>query len=450
MNSLLNNNADTGSRYSLSHPFSDTVPWFLDVFPTEIQTGKMRQMPTSTQAQAITGAQNWAAVRADQPERVDALARGLMLGDPLADAVTAELFSDAGIGWADTVAALEPDVAPGAPPPALAAFLDATATPPAWFEPDLALAGAHAWWRFGSLQSTTLYQSLIYGYQARGFTRPLVETGRLTTGTFDRVQATARWVALATAPGYMRPGAPGWTETLRIRLVHAMVRHHLMQSGSWDVETFGVPINQTYGQLTITAGFLILPITIAKDFGVHYSRADLEAITHLWRWIGWCMGVDDDRLPTSFADATLTHRISMRFDLRPDADSRVLVKALLDDGFRTDVGLPGPLNAAVDMLTRPVLKQVFAAVSTRWVPPEVAKGMGLRTNPLHHLVDLARPVVRSREVARAMGLFGSERQVAQRELRLVTTRLGMDLAALADPEHDAALGGPQRARAASA
>ncbi|GAB17367.1 hypothetical protein GOEFS_028_00310 [Gordonia effusa NBRC 100432] len=388
----------------------------------------MKRIPTTPEAQAITGAQNWAAVRAEFPDRVDAMAAGLLVGDVLADAVIDELFSPVGIGWRATVAALEQPSS--TLPPALADFVDATSTPPTWFEPELARAGADAWWRFGSLQSSTLYQSLIYGYQARGFTRPLVETGRLTTGTFDRVQATARWVALATAPGLMAARAPGWVETLRIRLVHAMVRHHLLQGDTWDVEQFGVPINQTYCQLTITAGFLALPVHIAKDFGVRYSRADLEAITHLWRWIGWCMGVEDALLPTSFSDATLTHRISKRFELRPDAESRILVKALLDDGFRADLGLPRPLNSAVDMLTRPVLRQVFAAVSTRWVEPEVAKGMGLRTTPLHHLVDLARPVVRSREMARTLGLFGSERQVAQRELRLVTNRLGLDLSNL--------------------
>lgn len=387
---------------------------------------------TSARAQAITGAQNWALVREEFPAHVDAMADGLMIGDPLADAVIAELTSGGGIGWQATLDTLAVHPMPEDLPPALAKFLAATSTAPDWLEPELVRAGGDAWWRFGSLQSSTLYQSLIYGYQARGFTRPLVETGRLTTGTFDRVQATARWVALATAPGLMLPGAPGWVETLRIRLVHAMVRHHLFTEMDWDTETCGVPINQTYCQLTVTAGFLVLPVHIAKDLGIKYSRADLEAITHLWRWIGWCMGVDDWLLPTSFADAERIHDISRRFRLRPDAQSRILVSALLADGFRTDLGLPRPLSSAFDLVTRPVLREIFSAISTRWMEPDVAKGMGLRATPLHHLVDLARPMVRSREVARSMGLLGSERQVAQRELRLVAGRLGIDLNDLDD------------------
>ncbi|NED62010.1 DUF2236 domain-containing protein, partial [Streptomyces sp. SID10244] len=89
-------------------------------------------------------------------------------------------------------------------------------------------AGARAWWRFGTLQSSTLYQSLIYGYKAQGFVRPLAATGRLGDGTLERVQNTARWVAEATAPGAMRPGAPGWVATIRIRLLHALIRDHLL------------------------------------------------------------------------------------------------------------------------------------------------------------------------------------------------------------------------------
>ncbi|NNG97351.1 oxygenase MpaB family protein [Gordonia araii] len=383
-------------------------------------------------AAAITGAQNWDDVRARYPQHVDAMAEGLLVGDPLADAVIGELFAGSGHKWNDIVAALDDpslvDPALLARAPAFRAFLERASTPPPWFDPALARAGADAWWRFGSLQSSTLYQSLIYGYQARGFTRPLAATGRLTEGTWDRVQATARWVTLATAPGLMDVGAGGWVETLRIRLVHAMVRHHLRATDEWDDTVWGVPINQTYSQLTITAGFLALPLRIAKDFGIHYSRADLEAITHLWRWVGWVMGVEEELLPTSYDDALRTWRISQEFQMQPHDDAKTLVRALLNDGYRADLGLPGRLNDAVHAVARPFLRPLFAAVSTRWVDADIAEAMGLRPTPLHHVVDLARPVVRSRELARAIGLLGSERTIAQRELRLVTWRLGIDLA----------------------
>ncbi|MFT3715852.1 MAG: oxygenase MpaB family protein [Gordonia sp. (in: high G+C Gram-positive bacteria)] len=379
-------------------------------------------------AASITGARNWDDMREQYPGHVDAMAGGLMRGDALADAVVAEFFSGAGLGWAETIGALDTPHDVDGLPPALTKFLTRATTPPSWFDPALARAGADAWWRFGSLQSSTLYQSLIYGYQARGFTRPLAETGRLTDGTWDRVYATARWVALATAPDQMDIGAPGWVETARIRLVHAMVRHHLIQRQDWDVKAWGVPINQTYSQFTITAGFLAIPLKVGKDFGLRYSPAEREAITHLWRWIGWVMGVDDKLLPTSYADAETIYRIATDFRMEPDESGKALVKALLHDGYTADLGLPGPLNSAVYSLARPFLKPFFATLSSRWMEPEMAEALGLRPSRLNNLVVLARPVVRSREVLRSMGLLGSDHTVARRELRMVTSRLGLDLA----------------------
>ncbi|MEO9328912.1 oxygenase MpaB family protein [Gordonia aurantiaca] len=389
-------------------------------------------------AAAITGARNWSQVRAKHPEAVDAMADGLMLGDDLADAVVAEMHSGHGWSWTDITAAIDDPERGSAAPPALHRFLDTVSTPPPWYDPAIARAGAEAWWRFGSLQSSTLYQSLIYGYQAPGFTRPLVATGRFTEGTWDRVVATGRWVTLATAPGMMEPGSPGWTESLRIRLVHALVRHHLHTRDNWDDDRWGVPINQTYSQLTITAGFLALPMRVAKDFGIRYSKADLEAITHLWRWIGWVMGVDEQRLPRGFDDARHTDRIARDFRMRPPQEARQLVRALLDDGYRTDIGLPGPLDDLVHVLTRPFLRTLFESVSRRWVDAEVASAMGLRYTPLQHLVPLARPVVRSRELARSMGLLGSEHAIAHRELGFVTSRLGLDLSRLESTRYGAA------------
>ncbi|WP_279106677.1 oxygenase MpaB family protein [Gordonia paraffinivorans] len=389
-------------------------------------------------AAAITGARNWQDVRAAHQDAVDALADGLMLGDRLADAVVAEMYSGGGWRWADITSAIDDPSRRDDAPPALRRFLGTVCSPPSWYDPAIARAGGEAWWRFGSLQSSTLYQSLIYGYQAPGFTRPLVATGRLTEGTWDRVVATARWVTLTTAPGLMEPGGPGWSETVRIRLVHALVRHHLHAHDRWDDEEWGVPINQTYSQLTITAGFLALPMRVAKDFGIRYSRADLEAITHLWRWVGWVMGVDEDRLPRGFDDARRTDRIAREFRMKPPQEARQLVKALLDDGYRTDLGLPGPLNDAVHLVTRPFLRTLFESVSRRWVDDEVAAAMGLRHTPLQHLVPLARPVIRSRELARWIGILGSDHSIAHRELRFVTSKLGLDLSRIESKRYDAA------------
>jgi hypothetical protein len=379
-------------------------------------------------ASEITGAANWDNVREREPELVDRLETGLHLGDPLAQAAIAELYALDDFRWRDILEILDDPLARiDDSPPSLRALLEAASTPPAWFDAAVAQAGGRAWWKFGTLQSSTLYQSLIYGYQARGFVRPLAATGQFEEHTYERVLGTGRWVALATAPGQMLPGNAGWAQTIRIRLVHALVRHQLVTEGGWSVAEWGVPISQTYSALTIGGGFLALPMEVARDLGIQYSAAEHEAIAHLWRWIGWVIGVEEELLPKNFAAAQQLFDIGAQFDLEPDESSKTLTRALLREGYRIDVPLmPGPMAAMMNVMLRPMLSMSFSSISTRWMDKPAAGRMGLRRTPLHHIVDLARPAVRLREVVRVIGLLGNEDQVVRREMHAVMRSLGMD------------------------
>jgi hypothetical protein len=379
-------------------------------------------------ASDITGAANWDNVRERHPELVDRLETGLHLGDLLADAAVAEMYALDDFGWRDVQQILaDPLALINNAPPCLRALLEAASTPPPWFDPAVAQAGGQAWWKFGTLQSSTLYQSLIYGYQARGFVRPLAATGQFEEHTYERVLGTGRWVALATAPGQMLPGNAGWSHTIRIRMVHALVRHHLVTDGGWDVAEWGVPISQTYSALTIGGGFLALPMAVARDFGIQYSAAEHEAIAHLWRWIGWVIGVEEELLPKNFAAAQHLFGIGAEFDLEPDESSKSLTRALLREGYRIDVPLmPGPMTAVMNLMLRPMLSMSFSSISTRWMDKPAAGRMGLRRTPLHHIIDLARPAVRLREAVRVIGLLGDEDRVVRREMHMVMRSLGMN------------------------
>jgi hypothetical protein len=376
----------------------------------------------------ITGAANWSSVRERHPVLVDRLEAGLHIGDPPADDVIDEMLALDDYGWRDVQRILDDPLALiDDAPHCLRVLLDTASTPPPWFDAALAQAGGRAWWKFGTLQSSTLYQSLIYGYQARGFVRPLAATGRFEEHTYDRVLGTGRWVALATAPGQMLPGNAGWAQTIRIRLIHAMVRHHLVNEDGWDVAEWGVPISQTYSALTIGGGFLALPMEVARDLGIQYSAAEHEAIAHLWRWIGWVVGVGEELLPNNFGAAKELFDVGAQFDLEPDEASKTLTRALLREGYRIDLPLmPGPMAAMMNFVLRPMLSMSFSSISTRWMDKPSAGRMGLRRTPLHHIVDVARPAVRVREAARVIGLLGDEDRVVRREMHVVMRGLGMN------------------------
>ncbi|GAC51351.1 hypothetical protein GOAMI_01_00570 [Gordonia amicalis NBRC 100051 = JCM 11271] len=119
----------------------------------------------------------------------------------------------------------------------------------------------------------------------------------------------------------------------------------------------------------------------------------------------------------------------------------MLIKALLHEGYdlpgvvqgAAPIPVPAVLVSALDVVTGPILRSSFSAISTRWVERPVARRMGLRRSPLHHLVDVARPAIRLREIIRATGLLGSESVVIERELRTVRRGVGMNRAAAHDP-----------------
>jgi hypothetical protein len=335
-------------------------------------------------------------------------------------------------GWDVLSTALEhgPESVPELPA-AVTEMLATSIEPPAWVDLEQVDRGAVAWWRFGTLQMLTLLQSLIYGYQAPGLVQPLAMTGRLSQDTSRRLGETARWVHAATAPGALHPFQEGWRETVRLRLVHCAVRHMLAKRPDWDHEALGPPINQAYSSAVAFAGFLVIPVNVARDLGARYSARDLADLTHQWRWIAWLLGVPEHLHPQSFEEAEhllaeMTKLGREQLDMRPDDTGREMTQALLEGTLRVDQLLPRPFSSLAAPVVRTSVKSVLGSVSTRWMDPEVATGLGLRQTPLHRLVDLARPAVQLREVLRSTGIFGTDEQIARRERALMQRSLDFD------------------------
>jgi hypothetical protein len=334
-------------------------------------------------------------------------------GDPAADAVVAS-FADlpGGEGWRLLEAAL--DATKGSDPNVvLQALIAPLREPPAWLDLDLADAGAVAYWRVGApmLFLTLTYGSLAFGYQSADLVRPLAATGRLERMAPRRIAETSRWVAAVTAPGGMHPGAEGWRSSIRVRLVHALVRRHLRESGQWDPE-WGVPISAAGGFATAIGGFFVVPVRAMRDLGVRFSPSEREAIAHLWRWIGYVMGVPEELLPVSARQAEEWVDTALPHGGTPTEDSPKLMRALLYHGLNL-----GPAS--------PVAAQLVGALSRRWMGQEMADELEVPGGRLSRLVPLVRPVTRARDVVRATGLLGSDRRVAELELALVRRTLAL-------------------------
>lgn len=185
----------------------------------------------------------------------------------------------------------------GRPAPALAELLDEVSADPDWLDRDLLDRGAQVFHRFGRNAADVLLQlALVGGYRFGGPTDLLVATGGLTGEmTRRRLGETQKWAATLSRPGALRPYGDAWQLTLHVRVMHALVNDTFVRQGRWDVARWGLPINQTDQAATLGLfdGVALLGV---RALGVPVSPADSDAVMHLWRYVGWLLGVDQDFL----------------------------------------------------------------------------------------------------------------------------------------------------------
>ncbi|WP_343063956.1 oxygenase MpaB family protein [Haloechinothrix aidingensis] len=286
-------------------------------------------------------------VRAE-PAQLRRLRMYAAAGDPPADAVVQlleelpagrgrELFEQALTGGIDSVS--------DAPEPLVAFFTDVEA-PPYWVDPDRLERGARAITRTGLLGMFPLADmSLMGGYLASRAAKTLVSTGDLEHMAPKRLIETATWWLDVTTPGAMRHGEKGYCSALRVRLVHAHVRAAMNRRDDWDYESWDLPVNQvqTVGTLLLFSQVFVLG---TQMLGIRYARRERDDILHLWRYIGWLMGVDEGLLPAGEDDAWRMLWLLASTEFIPDEDSRRLANALL----RSHSGIGerfGPLSGLV-------------------------------------------------------------------------------------------------------
>ncbi|WP_205698357.1 oxygenase MpaB family protein [Conexibacter sp. SYSU D00693] len=337
-----------------------------------------------------------------------------------------------GRGWQLLDAALAGQDVAGAPPE-LEAVVRPALDPPSWVDLDLVDAGAVARWRISSATQAIALTcgSLAFGYRSAALSRPLAATGRLTQMAPRRLGETARWVVAATQPGALRPGAEGLRLTVRLRLVHALVRTHLLAKPDWDREAWGPPISVADTIATGLGGFLLVPKRALEDLGVRYTPAELEAQFHLWRWITHLLGAPEEHLPASLEDAQAWIGCALDLDGEPHEQSPELMRALLHHGFAFTRFLPGP----VGVLSRHVSAQVLGGFTRRWMGEAMADRLGVPDTPLKHAAPLLRPATIAREVLLATGALGDAHRIAEREIALVSRMMDLTRApAQLEPE----------------
>lgn len=267
------------------------------IYPSRFREGEARGARLGRALRVIAG------VRSLDEDLMDRIGRGFLerdeLGASLVEAMRMREGDPSAVSRGQFQKALEegidrvPDAAP-----ALKAYVEEITEVPAWVDRDLLVEGAQLSRRLGQNVADILLQlSLIGGYRFGGPTDLLVATGALSgEGSVRRLAETQKWTTTIGDPGSILPGGEAWRLTAHVRLMHAMVNAGWEKR--WDHERWGLPINQS--DLAATLALFDATVLLGcRALGVRITRRESQAYMHLWRYVGYLLGIDPDFWSTS-------------------------------------------------------------------------------------------------------------------------------------------------------
>lgn len=251
---------------------------------------------------------------------------------------------------------------------ALAGYLRRTRALPDWHDPAAIARAESIFMHEGVLSCTLLFcASLPECYVVPDLAEVLHTTGRLEQRTEHRIRQTAAMIfPVMLEGGLTSPQGSGVAQVLKVRLIHAMARHLVLQGSpaeaavthaqvarrpfhdprhgrasammkalaarGWDTGAAGLPCNQFELAYTLlTFGYVIL--RGHRTLGVPLAPADEAAVLHAWNVVGHLVGIPRRSMVASVdAAAALFERMQVlgRRHL-PKPDPRPALTAALMD-----------------------------------------------------------------------------------------------------------------------
>jgi hypothetical protein len=189
-----------------------------------------------------------------------------------------------------------------------------------------------------SIQSMLGFLALPYCYAAADGARVLQLSQRIKQDTQKRLQETAQFVLDVMRLDAFTNSGKGFIHILKVRLMHAAIRFHTLQSGKWHLD-WGVPINQEDMSGTNLA-FAWITLRGLRKSGYMMAEKDAEAYLHLWNVIGYLMGVQAELLPQNGKEAYWLDKKIVQRHFKKSAAGIELTQSLLKAYQQADLPFP--------------------------------------------------------------------------------------------------------------
>ncbi|GAA1307521.1 oxygenase MpaB family protein [Saccharothrix xinjiangensis] len=297
-------------------------------------------------------------------------------GDPLADAVIAELVSTGRVGAVNGVLEhfrTNDQPIPEQLPDSVRRFLVATDDPPAWVDPDL-VARAYEFFVDDGVHVAAV---LSFGAMVNCYAQPRPSRAlSLTHGLAQphrRLSETSQFVMNMMGRDAFGSGGSFVPTIQKTRLIHAAVRHFLSSSGRWDTAADGVPICQQdmVGALLI---FSVQVIEGMRRIGISVTDAEAADYYYVWRVAGAMLGIPVEALPESVEDACELSATLVETSYGPSSEGVALTRHLLD---LYEELFPGK---AFDGIVAAVVRQVVNPEVADWMQVPDSRGWGRVVN----------------------------------------------------------------------
>lgn len=249
----------------------------------------------------------YAKARAAEPEIASNYVAHTLIGDPEADALIDQLAPlDARESARLIKAAMNnPDddmLRAGGTPSVVRDFFKRIEAPPDWVDHSDFRPGIRMFHR----NSRLVLAGMLGGTLVEGFSTNISKsffiTGRLRDQGVRRLKQNNRHMVEIFLPGGLARGGDGWTLSVRIRLIHAQVRHLLSRSNDWNTEAWGIPISSAHLGFAIVA-FSARLLRHLKALGARFNAEERRSFMAVWRYSGFLMGIPETILFKAEADA---------------------------------------------------------------------------------------------------------------------------------------------------
>ena len=287
-------------------------------------------------------------------------------------------------------------------------FASIPATPPPWWNPDLAAAARQSFHANAAVFMEAFLAATLRIVATRA-SKSLASTGAVPSSQgLRRIRHASHHFFEIMLPGSLDAHRDGWKIFVHVRLVHAATRRLILARSNWNSAELGTPISTAHLALA-SANYSAGLLDYAGLLGVPVDPRSRQGFIQIWRYVSTLLGTPDELFfDGDEARIRLYRRIAERCEPRPDADAVAItnsvVQALPDLLAQTDPRARAATVRRAYRLARALLGRETADL-LRFPRHRIPYSLPLRSQVqrlravLHRLYPPSRAAAQSRQLA---------------------------------------------------